>query len=113
MTAQNPLLKAPPYLVKRDLKHLGANLRTARLRRNLTIKDVAQKIGTGQRAVMNAEKGKPSTSIAVYVALLWVFDLLSQFEDVADPAKDVEGQALARSRERSRARVATKLDNDF
>ena len=113
MTAQNLLLKASPYLVKRDLKHLGANLRTARLRRNLMIKDVAQKIGTGQRAVMNAEKGKPSTSIAVYVALLWVFDLLSQFEDVADPAKDVEGQALARSRERSRARVARELDDDF
>ncbi len=32
----------------------------------LTIKDVAEKIGAGPRAVMDAEKGKPSTSIAVY-----------------------------------------------
>lgn len=113
MTAQNPLLKAPPYSVEQGLKRLGANLRTARLRRNLTIEDVAQKIGAGQRAIMNAEKGKPSTSIVIYVALLWAFDLLSQFEDVADPAKDVEGQALARSRERSRARVAREPDDDF
>ena len=113
MTARNPLLKAPPYPVEQALKRLGANLRTARLRRNLTINDVAQKIGAGRRAVMDAEKGKPSTGIAVYVALLWVFDLLSLFEDVADPAKDAEGQALARSKERSRARISGELDDDF
>ena len=113
MAARNPLLKAPPYPVEQALKRLGANLRTARLRRNLTIKDVAQKIGSGPRAVMDAEKGKPSTGIAVYVALLWVFDLLSPFSEVADPAMDSEGQTLARSRERSRARVGGGLDDDF
>lgn len=41
MTASNPLLTAPPYAVDRQLKRLGADLRTARLRRNLTIADVA------------------------------------------------------------------------
>ncbi len=113
MTARNPLLTAPPYPVEQALKRLGANLRTARLRRNLTIKVVAEKIGAGPRAVMDAEKGKPSTSIAVYVALLWVFDLLGPFGEVADPARDAEGQALARSRERSRARIGEGLDDDF
>lgn len=113
MTARNPLLKAPPYPVEQSLKRLGANLRTARLRRNLTIKDVAQKIGAGPRAIRDAERGKPSTGIAVYVALLWVFDLLSPFEEVADPAKDAEGQTLARSKERSRARLSRELDDDF
>ena len=44
-------------------------LRTARLRRNLTIQDVADKIGTGPRAVADTEKGKSSTGIVVYVAL--------------------------------------------
>lgn len=113
MTARNPLLMAPPYPVEQALKRLGANLRTARLRRNITIKDVAQKIGSGPRAVMNAEKGKPSTGIAVYVALLWAFDLLNPFNELADPAMDPEGQALARSRERSRARISRELDDDF
>ena len=37
MTARNKLLTAPPYPVEKTLKGLGANLRTARLRRNLTI----------------------------------------------------------------------------
>jgi transcriptional regulator with XRE-family HTH domain len=40
---------------------LGGNLRTARLRRDLTINEAAEKIGTGSRAVSDAERGKPST----------------------------------------------------
>ena len=113
MAARNKLLTAPPYAVEQTLKRLGANLRTARLRRNLTIDDVAEKIGTGERAVVDAERGKPSTSIAVYAAMLWALDLLDQMADVAVPEKDEEGQTLALSRERARARPKTGLDNDF
>jgi len=113
MTARNKLLAAPPYPVEQTLKRLGANLRTARLRRNLTIEDMAEKIGTGERAVADAEKGKPSTGIAVYAAMLWALDLLNQMDAVAAPEKDEEGQALALSRERARARPRTGLDNDF
>jgi len=113
MAARNKLLTAPPYPVEQTLKRLGANLRTARLRRNLTIDDMAQKIGTGPRAVADAEKGKPSTGIAIYAAMLWALDLLEQMADVAVPEKDEQGQALALSRERTRARPKTELDNDF
>ena len=113
MTARNKLLAAPPYAIEQSLKRLGANLRTARLRRNLTIDDMAEKIGTGARAVADAEKGKPSTGIAVYAAMLWALDLLKQMVDVAAPEKDEEGQILALSRERARARPRTGLDNDF
>jgi transcriptional regulator with XRE-family HTH domain len=113
MTARNKLLAAPPYPVEQALKRLGANLRTARLRRNLTIDDMAEKIGTGQRAVADAERGKPSTGIAVYTAMLWALDLIDHFADVADPGRDEEGQALALARERGRARPKTELSNDF
>lgn len=113
MTARNSLLTAPPYPVDKALKTLGGNLRTARLRRNLTIRDVADKIGTGPRAVADAEKGKASTGIAVYVALLWTYRLLGQFADLANPDSDEEGLALARVGERERARFKDELDNDF
>jgi transcriptional regulator with XRE-family HTH domain len=113
MSARNKLLTAPPYAVEKTLKALGANLRTARLRRNVTIGEMAEKIGTGARAVADAEKGKPSTGIAVYAALLWALDLLDQLDLVATPERDQEGQTLALSRERSRARPKTELDNDF
>ncbi len=113
MTARNKLTTAPPYAVELALKRLGADLRTARLRRNLTIDDVAQKIGTGPRAVADAEKGKPSTGIAVYAAMLWTLDLLMQLDDVAAPARDAQGQALGLARERTRARPRMGVDNDF
>jgi len=92
---------------------MGANLRTARLRRNLTIEDVAAKIGTGRRAVIEAERGKPSTSAAVYMALLWAYDLLDQMNDIADPVLDEEGLSLSLSKDRARARAKKGLDNDF
>lgn len=111
MTAKNTLILAPPYAVEKAIKRLGTNLRTARLRRNLTIVDVAEKIGTGPRAVSDAEKGKISTGIAVYTALLWVYDLLSPMEELADPALDEEGLNLSLPKERARAKEG--LDNEF
>lgn len=91
MTAKNTLVVPPPYPVEQAIKRLGANLRTARLRRNPAIEDVAEKIETGPRAVPDAEKGKVSTGAAAYVALLWAYDLLGPPEEVADPAQDEEG----------------------
>ena len=113
MTARNNLVTTPPYAVEQSLKRLGADLRTARLRRKLTVETMAAKIGTGIRAVTDAEKGKPSTGIAVYAGLLWALDLLDQLNDVAAPDKDDEGQTLALSREPARARAKTGLNNDF
>ena len=105
MARTNKLLLAPPYPVEQTLKLLGENLRTARIRRNLTIEDVAERIGTGPRPVMDAEKGK--------AALLWLYDQLNQLEEVADPFKDKEGLSLARARERTRVRKSRVLTNDF
>ena len=113
MSQRNLLINAPPYEVELGIKCLGRNLRTARLRRNLTIKQVAEKIGTGSRAVMDAEKGKLSTGIAVYTALLWAYDLLQPFQELADPAADSEGLAFDQLNRRVRARTAKGLDNDF
>ena len=111
--ARNRLLQTPPYPVAQALIRLGENLRTARVRRRFTIAEVAQKIGTGRRAVMDAESGKPSTGIAVYAALLWAYDLLSPFGDIANPATDEQGLILAAAKEKKRVRKVGGLDNDF
>jgi transcriptional regulator with XRE-family HTH domain len=113
MSAKNPLSAAPPYAVEASLKRLGADLKLARLRRNLTIESVAAKIGTGPRAVRDAETGKATTSMVVYAALLWAYGLLKQLDDVARPEHDREGLTLSRLGERLRARSGSGLDNDF
>ena len=111
MARKNALSTAPPYEVEQALKRLGANLRTARLRRNLTLETVASKIGTGVRAIRDAEAGRPGASAAAYAALLWTYDLLRPLAEIADPALDREG--LAYERQRKRAYPKKRLDNDF
>jgi transcriptional regulator with XRE-family HTH domain len=113
MVARNKLQTAPPFPVEQALKRLGENLRTARLRRNLTIADAAERIGTGPRAVMDAEKGKPSTGIVVYAALLWLYDLQQPLGELADPLQDEEGLSLQAATAPERARKSRALDNDF
>ena len=113
MVARNRLLDAPPYPVEQALKRLGGNLRTARIRRNYTIDEVAEKIGTGRRAIMDAERGKVSTGVGVYAALLWAYDLLQPLEGVASPSQDEQGLALAAAKAKTRARKSGGLDSDF
>jgi transcriptional regulator with XRE-family HTH domain len=113
MSAPNKLIKAPPFQVETTLRKLGRNLRLARIRRKQTIEEAAEKIGTGVRAVRDAENGKASTGIAVYAALLWLYDLLGPLEDIADPQSDKEGLVLAAGNENLRARRSKGLDNDF
>lgn len=113
MTARNALTHTPPYAVDQTLRRLGADLRTARLRRNLTLENVAQKIGAGVRPIMDAEKGKPSTGAVVYAALLWTYGLVDRMSVLADPATDQEGLALSLSNERQRARNTEILDDQF
>jgi transcriptional regulator with XRE-family HTH domain len=113
MVARTALFEAPPFEVETEIRRLGADLRTARLRRNLTIDEVADKIGIGRRAVSDAEHGKPTTTVVTYAALLWVYGLLDGFGMLADPSRDAEGMTLARSTERARARTRGLLDNDF
>jgi transcriptional regulator with XRE-family HTH domain len=110
---KTPLLGSPPYPVDEALRRLGANLRAARLARNITAEEAAEKIGTGRRAVLDAEKGNPGTGAAVYLALLWTYDLLDPVKRLADPALDVVGLASGARRQRARARMPRELDNDF
>lgn len=95
------------------MRRLGSNLRAARLARNLKIDQVAEKIGTGRRAVADAEKGRLGTAVAVYLALLWTYDLMAPVSQLADPAADAVGIASMARRKRARARTSPPLDNDF
>lgn len=110
---KTPLLSSPPYLVEIALRQLGSNLRTARLARNLKLEQVAEKIGTGRRAVADAEKGRPGTAVAVYMALLWTYDLLGPVAQLANPANDAVAIASLARRERARVSTAHDLDNNF
>ena len=113
MVQKNILYETPPYAVENTISLLAKNLKTARLRRNLTLKEVAEKIGTGVKVIHDAEQGKTTTSIVVYFALLWAYDLLQETENLANPLKDETGLRLMESNAPRRSKKKKVLDNDF
>ena len=107
------LLDALPFQVEETLRQVGTNLRTARVRRRLTLEDVASKINVRRALVADAESGKASTGVAVYLALLWAYDLLDDAAALASPTRDKVGLALASAEQRQRVRHEETLDDDF
>jgi len=113
MPPRSQLSQTPPYAVESAIVTLGANLRTARLRRNISLADMAAKIGVDRHVIADAERGKGTTGIAVYVGMMWAMNLLSHLDPVADPAADEEGLALDMADGRERARFGGGMSNDF
>jgi transcriptional regulator with XRE-family HTH domain len=113
MPPRNSLTIAPPFAVQEALKSLGSNLRTARLRRNLSLAELAAKLGVDRHVLTDAENGKLGTSAGVYVGMLWAMNLISSLDGVADPKADEEGLALSGIDERERARTGGGPSNAF
>ena len=113
MSRRSSLMMVVPPPVRQSLRRLGANLKTARLRRNLSLDTVATKIGIDPRVVADAERGRPSTDIAVYMSLLWVYGLLKTAEDLAAPEIDRMGIILASLGDRPGKRTISGFGDDL
>lgn len=96
------------------LKEIGVNIRTARLRRNIKIKDLANRIHVDERTISRMENGDPSISLKNLIAVLYVFGLEDSLSRIASPAEDKEGIALDKLNNRKRA-VGNKqeVSDDF
>ncbi len=113
MTRISRISEASPAAVEEALIRLGHNIRTARLRRRLSRKDLAGRIGISRQVLAQIEKGKPTTAIAAYLGALWALGLLNQLKDVADPDRDEEGKTLERARSPKTAPKRKRMDDDF
>ena len=80
----------PKY--ERQLQGLGENIRLARLRRDLSAAQVAERAGIGRNAVMKIEKGDEGVSIGAYLRVLIVLGLEQDLFRVAED--DVLGRKL-------------------
>jgi len=113
MPPRGHLATTPPFAVEQALQKLGQNLRTARVRRNISLVEMASRLGVDRHVLADAERGKPTTGIGVYAGMLWAMDLLAQLDSVAAPMNDEIGLALARDEERERAYPSRAMSNDF
>jgi DNA-binding XRE family transcriptional regulator len=110
-----PQIKNPsPLEVAQALARLGANIRTARLRRRMGQEDLTQAAGIDRKTLMRLEKGDPGVSLGRAYSVLWTLGLLPTTQAVADPDGDEHGKILERARLPQRVRQSgVAIDNKF
>ena len=100
-----PVGYVAPSDIKGSLQLLGEHLREARLRRNMTLEQVAQLLGVTRRTVSEAERGNPATGAGVYVGVLWALGIGDQLADLATAEREgVEELSVNEGRKRARPR---------
>ena len=104
---------APPAAIEESVARLGANVATARLRRQWCQQDLADRAGVTRKTVIAIEHGNLGTGIGAYVAVLWALGLHADVALLAAPERDLEGQTLESARLPQRARPARDLSDDF
>jgi transcriptional regulator with XRE-family HTH domain len=103
----------PPREVSTALKHLGENIRLARVRRRLSQDELAASCGITRKTLYALEIGTPGATVATVFTVLWKLGLLRTATALADPDADEHGKILEAARRPKRVRQAAAADNDF
>ena len=99
--------------VEELLQQVGQNIKTARIRRNLTILELANRVHVDERTISRLEKGDPSINFKNLVTVLMVLGLEDSVFDLADPNADELGRALELKKYPKRVRKMDQLSDDF
>lgn len=94
-----------PPRIRRSLVKLGADLTTARKKRNLTAMMMAERLGVAKSTYLRVEKGDPTVSMGVYAMVLFVLGFGDALGEIVDPRRDDQGLLLDVERLPKRVRV--------
>jgi len=71
------ITKTLPIEATEHIKELGHRLRLARIRRGMSIAEVAAKAGINRNTLNALELGKPGVALGAYITVLWVLGLIA------------------------------------
>ena len=94
-----------PAAVEEAARTLGARIRLARLRRRVSLRDLAQRAGVNHKTAAAVEAGSLLTGLGAYFALIWALGLERELAQLLDPDHDEEGKQLELARTPNRARA--------
>jgi hypothetical protein len=97
-----------PLPVKRALVKLGADIRSARLRRRIPTSIMAARAFITRTTLLKAERGDPGVSLGIYATVLFVLGLTQRVADLADGRADEVGLQLEEERLPKRIRQRGK-----
>ena len=85
-----------PRLVLKKLQIAGEQIKAARLRRNLTIEQIAERAQCSALTVSKVEKGVPTVAMGTYLRVLYTLqladdiDLLAKNDSLGRDIQDIE-----------------------
>lgn len=85
---------------------MGENIRLARLRRDLSAEQVAERAGIGRSTLTRLEQGNEGVSINIYIKVLSVLGLEDDLSKVAED--DLVGRRLQDAKLATRNRASKK-----
>lgn len=95
-----------PHKLEQKMQTVGEQIRLARLRRNLSIAQVAERATCSPLTISRIEKGAPTVAIGIYARVLYALQL---DDDILLLAKeDKLGRALQDIALKPRARASKK-----
>lgn len=103
----------PSRAVADALVAWGDAIRTARIRRDWRMPDLATKAGVSESTLQSVEHGAPGVGAGAYLSAMWALGLLRLTEGMMDPTADAAGALLEGQRRKTRVRTARDLDDNF
>ncbi len=91
---QSWALESLPPAVRRSLGKLGADIATARRKRNLTAEMMAERVGAAKTTYLKVEKGAPTVSMGIYAMALFALGFGDAIGEIVDPHRDDVGLLL-------------------
>ncbi|AVH15321.1 MULTISPECIES: helix-turn-helix domain-containing protein [Acinetobacter] len=95
------------------LQQVGQNIKIARVRRRITIKELASRVHVDERTISRMEKGDSSINFKNLVSVLIVLNIADSVTALAHPDHDDIGKALDFQKHPKRVRTFDKLSDDF
>lgn len=80
------------------LRKMGADLRTARRKRRISIEDFAVRVGVSSRTIMRLEKGDSGIGVGTLAMACLALGEINRIDRLIDPATDDTGLLLDRDR---------------
>ncbi len=103
-----------PFATVERIKELGCRVRLARIRRGMSIAELAAKAGINRNTLNALELGRPGVAVGTCVTVLWALGLDKTLEGIAHPDVDIHGKTLEASRRPARVRKPKpKNEYDF
>ena len=92
-----PIKIRSPY-ARRALEALGENIKTARIKRRISIKGFAERVGVSESTIIRLEKGDYGVSIGTLTMACLVLGEIHRISDFLDAGTDDIGLLLDRQR---------------